>query len=349
MGGVFKDLTKSQVQAPGQPDQLVNPGMPTAQAIAQDSIASAQPSISTIDGTLGPSDSTVPVPMQNAGLPASGGADDLTIGMTPHSMVVPTVTRPSFADANLNNPGALTTKGRALSMVLDAMTGAAAGQAAVSEGTPRTGYPGAGVAALAGLTAPLQLRGTARAQQREAQMADLDQQYRRQQIAEAQQRGAYYEAGADRRDVFNIGGNLVDTNGKVLYHAPSATPRQQSLQELYAGAIQGGDTAGAEKYKTAIQDLQKPTAYTKAHALADLDSDDPEDQARGQSFLDNLQKFNARNHAGMRGGSAPSRSTANASVATHAFSSSRWAAANPGGDVAQARKQAKASGFTVVD
>ena len=151
---------------------------------------------------------------------------------------LPTVTQPTFADANAAggpfNP-ALTTKGKLLASALTLGMGAAAGAAASVPVNPRIS-PGLGPAAMAGFNVPNML-----AQQRNqlAQEA-LDQEKEKaliagipgQQAAERAHLAAQTNlanAGAARKDNYVIPGvGLVDSSGGVVVPEPSLGAKSQA-------------------------------------------------------------------------------------------------------------------------
>jgi hypothetical protein len=104
----------------------------------------------------------------------------------------PKLTRPSFANA-IDNPSALTKKGTALSLLLNAAAGASAGAAAASEGSPRTGYPSGLVGLNAGIMAPLRLRGARIAQQQQERAAEIENQLHQAQADLATSKAGRYQ------------------------------------------------------------------------------------------------------------------------------------------------------------
>ena len=241
MGSIFSSLkgplTKTGVTTPGGgTDFYSNPAQAT-QALAAASDRTAAPVDSTVDGTIGPA-TISPVPMANAG-DVVPGQENLTFGTSaPPVAPQPTLVKPSFASAQ-DDPRLLTTKGTILSLILNSMAGAANGWAAVSNGSPRTGYPGPGVAAGVGFSTPFEL-----ARQRQAlTAAALENQARQAQVNAAPAAAAAENAVrqsevnrnnaiADRKDNYLIPGvGLVNSDGNVI----AAEPAKDSSMSTPAG------------------------------------------------------------------------------------------------------------------
>jgi uncharacterized protein YlzI (FlbEa/FlbD family) len=147
-GALFAKLTKAGVQDPnGQTSYFDNPG----KAIASASAATAQPGTSSITGPGGgapqiplPTITSTQVgdtppggvgPMQTPDVTVTPGQDRNTVGMQDAPIgAQPKVVHPNFADANAAGgpfySPELTTKGRALSLLLSGVEGAANGMAA---------------------------------------------------------------------------------------------------------------------------------------------------------------------------------------------------------------------------
>jgi hypothetical protein len=181
-----------------------------------------------------PQDATIAASKQLPSAAAMLGPDVMNPNMAPPANV-PTVSTPTFAEAQ-DKPGALTTKGRALSLILSGIEGAAVGDAAARQGSPRTGYPGASAGAVAGLRLPFE-----QAQQRNELAAEqLQQQKTQAEIAALPQQQAaerahlvaqtnLANANAARKDNYVIPGvGLVDSSGGVIVPEPSLGAKSQA-------------------------------------------------------------------------------------------------------------------------
>lgn len=275
MGGLFHDLTKSAIQNPGSPTQYVSPGMPTAQAIASDSAATASPSTSDVTGSVG----------------APGQPDNTSVSMSaPVAAPQPKLVPESFGDAFVNHPEALTTKGQMLRLAINGLLGAGAGASAASEGSTRTGYPSALVGLGAGIQAPLSLTAGIRAQQQASRMAAVEEELKQAQTANA-------TAQATRRETFmvpNTGLVSVGPDGSAKVLIPSnenkAEPDQNSslplmLAHATAAAIKAGNDPSQDPTVQAIQTVidggkatPKPTGVENDNRYLDILSR----QAQGQ-------------------------------------------------------------------
>jgi len=179
---------------------------------------------------------------QSAAKTAQPGVDQVTVRSTTTHREHPNYCRvrashratrmvtPSFADANQSgaspfaNP-ALTTKGKALDLLLQAGLGALAGDAAARQGSPRTGYPGAAAGAEAGVNVGFQQQQRAN----ELKNEQLEQQLKSAEIAalpiqqqtelrlknnQADWYGARGQAAGDR--TLNPGQEMVGRGGQVI-------------------------------------------------------------------------------------------------------------------------------------
>jgi len=312
MGSLFdsKGLTKTGVQNPGnknpQDAQYYDSPAAAGMELARRARATAAPSTSTIDGTLGaPGAPTIATVQQDAPgdigpvrpdittiTPGAPAKDNLTYGMTDAPVAPqPVLTHPTWADAQAsNNPGAmLTTKGKLLTLLIDAGLGAAAGASASENGGPRSGYPGLGTAAIAGVMAPLQIRGTMR-------------QLQAQQIAQAQEaalRQAEVDAIPGRQALTaaqfaDIQSQTAERNARAKSYLTLAGKRERdpqlSLQDQYAARVQqvlqdGGDPSSdpqVQHLSDAITSLERQPAETAYRDWRKMNPDaDPNDFYRG--------------------------------------------------------------------
>src|ERR1039458_4158925 len=118
-GAVFSKLS-SNLTNPGilSPNGSMQYSTPAGigPALAAASAATVQPNTSTVDGTLGPDGTSTVTANNNAPAPVS----------QPPRIIAPTWQQAQNSD----NPAELTTKGKALSLLLSGMEGAARGAAA---------------------------------------------------------------------------------------------------------------------------------------------------------------------------------------------------------------------------
>ncbi len=143
--GIFSGLTKSGVVQPSGSTTYYPSQGAAGIAMAQSAAKTAQPGVDQVNGTIND----------------DGTENTQTIVGSEPVTAQPRMVTPSFADANQSgaspfaNP-ALTTKGKALDLLLQAGLGALAGDAAARQGSPRTGYPGAAAGAEAGVNVGFQ-------------------------------------------------------------------------------------------------------------------------------------------------------------------------------------------------
>jgi hypothetical protein len=264
--GSGQGLTNYGVQgAPGGPTTYTNPAQ-MGQLVGADSASTAQPGRSTVDGNLALP--TITTEQQDPGAYSTPMApprpdlttvtqnpDPTTTGFTPPPVgVQPKVTRPSYEQAQ-TIPGALTTKGTLLSLLLPAIAGAANGMAAGQVTNPHI-QPGLGGSFAAGVNTPNMLK----TQQNQLQAENLGLQKEQVQInnipGQAQQERdlkaseiARNNANADRRDVFqskdgSILERQADGTMRTLYKSPEKPDAADSVdgrQQIIAG-LKSGDT-----------------------------------------------------------------------------------------------------------
>jgi hypothetical protein len=235
-GGIFAGLTKPGIAAPGQPTQFFDNLGQAGHAEAADAAKTIQPSTSTMQ---------TPLTINQDGSSAGGSA---TTGSAP-TPVQPQMIIPTWQQAQASGGGELSamnpmlsTKGKVLGTLLQAGLGAAVGDAAARQGSPRTGYPGASAGAMAGMQLPFQQRQ----QQMELENEQLAQQRQRAQIAALpgtlqQERDlraseiAKNNAVSDRKEVFQAkDGSILERQSdgslKSLYAAPDKPDAADTVQ-----------------------------------------------------------------------------------------------------------------------
>ena len=271
MGAIFGKLMKTGVQTPnGQTSYFDNPG----KAIASASATTAQPGTSSITGPGGgapqiplPTITSTQVgdtpaggigPMQSPDVTVTPGQDNTTVSQNDAPIgSQPRTVKPTWQQAVQGGPFSdqLSRKGQILDLLINMVNGAGAGYAAASQGTPRTGYPGAGVGFAAGMQLPFQ-----QAQQRNALAEEaLQQQKTQAEIAALPQQQAAVRAhlaaqtalanaGAARKDTYvipNVG--LVSSDGSVIVPEPSLS---QKSQQILAVKQQEAKAAGLDPEET---------------------------------------------------------------------------------------------------
>lgn len=213
MGAIFSKLmgglTNPGVQAPPTPNgsngpTTFYPNQPAAAlALASASRATAAPGVSSVDGTIGPD-----------------GTENETVSNTPPpDNPQPKLVQPSWSDAQASSPGnplgnkELSTKGKALTLLLQTGLGAIAGDAAGRTGSPRYGYPGASAGGVAGMRIPFQiaeeanlLKGQQLDQARIAAQTAAAVPMAQANLAKTQAETANYAAQSARRGYFTIPG-----------------------------------------------------------------------------------------------------------------------------------------------
>jgi hypothetical protein len=146
-GKLFANLTNAGVQSPSGSTQFYSSPASATQALAQASNATAQPDSASVNGSINPD-----------------GTENETSTMVPTpTPPQPKMVTPSWSDAQASSPGfplankELTTRGKALTLLLQTGLGALEGDAAVrSSGSPRTGYAGASTGGVAGARIPFE-------------------------------------------------------------------------------------------------------------------------------------------------------------------------------------------------
>jgi len=165
MGQIFANLTRQGIASPNGQTQYYNSPLQGAQALAATSAKTAQPGTSSVNGTIAdPTITSTQVgnppeggvgPMQAPDVTVSPGQDQTTVTQNapPIAPQPGKMVRPTFQEANAGGPlsPALSNKGKLLSLLLEGGIGAAIGDAAARQGSPRYGYPGASAGFAAGM------------------------------------------------------------------------------------------------------------------------------------------------------------------------------------------------------
>ena len=234
MGSVFSKLT-SNLTNPGilSPNGSMQYSTPSGigPALAAASAATAAPNTSTVDGTLGP-DGTSTVTANNT-LPAP-------VGPQPRS-VTPTWQQAQASD----NPQEMTTKGKALSLLLSGVEGAARGLAAGVPVNPHIS-PGLGGALLAGVETPFAMK---------EQSNQLVQQNLENQRAQAQiqmiplQRMQTLAAIRKDQLVPNRSGGIFDAGTNSYVPGAEPSDKNQNVDNLIAEASQRAIANGVDPSK----------------------------------------------------------------------------------------------------
>jgi len=220
-GAIFSKLTggltNPGVQAPGPNGQTTFYPNPAAadMALASASARTAAPGGSSIDGSIGP----------------DGTENETATNTPPPDNPQPKLVQPSWADAQASSPGAplankeLTSKGKLLSLLIQTGIGAGEGYAAASQGSPRFGYPGAGVGFAAGARVPMQIAENANALREEqlkqnltsAQISALPQQQHA-ELAKTQAETNWYNQRGEAVGLHSLkpGDILVNKDGETL-------------------------------------------------------------------------------------------------------------------------------------
>ena len=212
MGSIFSDGVKRGIQVPGGSTEYVDPAQAGVE-LARLARASAEPSVSSIDGSINPNTpDTVDVTQQDPGnligpkrpdlvsvTPGNAVPDSTTVSMLQPQPAQPTLApKEDFRDAYALHPERLTKGGQLRALIGDALAGAAEGAAASAQGNPHIGYPGIGAALGAGFEAPLRLRGSMAAQIQQQRAADLENELRAAQVDLATSKAnrmIYHEVG----------------------------------------------------------------------------------------------------------------------------------------------------------
>jgi hypothetical protein len=246
-------------------------------ALAAASRATAQPGISSVDGTIG-----------------SDGTENTTVtNLPPVDNPQPKLVQPSWSDAQASSPGnplgnkELSTKGKALSLLLQAGLGAAAGAAAAVPDNPHISK-GLGPSAVAGARVPFE----------EAEQANtltqqqLEQQRTKAQIAAAvpmaqaelaktQAMTGWYNQRGEAVGEHNLkaGDILVDKDGNVISHGADVGAAAQAKQAGKDAATTAAVTnlGGSPQQILSAIGVRTPTAknVTTAQMYLDANNGDP--------------------------------------------------------------------------
>lgn len=209
MGHVFDHLTKPGVSVDGKTTYYDNPDEAT-KAMVSAAAKTAQPSTSTINGTVGETpDVTPPIPPMAP--PAPDAGDTLTTGFSSPTIdpaSIPKSANQTFlAPTDANRP--LTTKGEVLRLVLSGLTGAAAG---AGERTASQGFKsGAGAELSADEAGQRTRQATLNNQLTQAQIDNLPmvRASRQAELDKTKAETANYEAQTNRRSYVNTKGGTL--------------------------------------------------------------------------------------------------------------------------------------------
>jgi hypothetical protein len=221
MGAVFSKLS-SNLTNPGilSPNGSMQYSTPAGigPALAAASAATVQPNTSTVDGTLGPDGTSTVTENNNAPAQVS----------QPPRVLTPTWQQAQASD----NPAELTTKGKALSLLLSGVEGAARGMAAGVPTNPHIS-PGLGGALAAGVETPFAMK---------EQSNQLIQQNLEQQRAQAQIQAIPLERlktmAAIRKDqlITPRSGGVFDSGTNSYVPGAEPSDKNQNVDNLIAEA-----------------------------------------------------------------------------------------------------------------
>lgn len=271
-GAIFSKLTNSGVQSPNGSTQFYPDPNQAVQALATASRATAQPGGSSVDGTIN----------------SDGTESERVVNTPPPDLPQPRMVTPNFVEANSSAPGSplvnkeLTTKGKVLSLLLQAGEGAAAGAAAGAVKNPHIS-PGLGEAAEAGVNVPFNEQQKANELRNEqlkqnltqAEINALPQQQQTELNLKRAQTTWYNQRGeAVGEHNLKAGDTLVDKDGNVIGQgadvAATAAAKATGKATGTAQAVQ--NLGGTPAQVLSALGVKNPTAKNTSVAQMYLDA-----------------------------------------------------------------------------